>query len=82
MWERIIIGQTEMTRRAERPDRWERAEGVVSGGADTFALDRRRREDSSNSAHPFGHDRGVLVWDFTDFGLAVDMFLPPAEKVT
>jgi hypothetical protein len=31
---------------------------------------------------PFGHDRGVLVWDFTDFGLPVDVSLPPSEKVT
>lgn len=142
VWERIVVGQTEMTRRAERPDRWERAEAVVSGGADTFialrhaVLDPARsvpfvesvadnvrrvgREsirghrtthymatvglarmgapssrtvmiefwtDDEGTTHrirhtPFGHDRGVLVWDLTDFGLTVDMSLPPAERAT
>lgn len=142
VWERIVVGQTEMTRRAERPDRWERAEGVVSGGADTFialrhavlaparsvpfvesVADNVRRlgsesirghrttqymatvdlarmgapssrtvmiefwTDDEGTTHrirhtPFGHDRGVLVWDFTDFGLPVDLSLPPAEKAT
>lgn len=142
VWERIIVGQTEMTRRAESPDRWERADGVVSGGADVFialrhavvdparsvpfvesVADNVRRlgresirghrtthymatvdlarmgapssrtvmiefwTDDEGTTHrirhtPFGHDKGVLVWDLTDFGLPVDVSLPPAEKVT
>ena len=142
VWERITVGQTELTRRAEAPDRWDRADGVVSGGADTFIALRHAVLDPSRSVpfvesvaddvrrlgresirghrtthflatvdlarigapstrtvtiefwtddegtthrirHPlFGHDQGVLVWDFTDFGLPVDVSLPPAQRVT
>ena len=55
---------------------------MVLEGLVNFAENFERYGQYYDGGLPFGHDRGVLVWDFTDFGLAVDMFLPPAEKVT
>jgi hypothetical protein len=52
VWEGVILGQTEMTRRAERADRWERGDGVVPGGAATFIALRHAVLDPARSV-PF-----------------------------